>query len=150
MTINLYQMTPRISYPGILDFLGCTFSCISHSHIYICFRCPFSAPLIHKCRYPFIIQLSDTPSDRLLSRLNTAHHSGCTAIQYIPSFLSDVAYKPFVFFRCFIQHIGIAHIQCIFRLFSEITHHLFYILTFICLHCRFSQSPFSQISKTRI
>ena len=150
MTVNLDQMTPGISYSGILNFLGCTFSCVSHSHIHIRFRRPLPPSFIHKCRYSFVIQLSDAPPDRLLSRLNTTHHPGSTTIQYIPSFLSDVTYKSFVFLRCFIQHIGITHIQCIFRLFSEITHHLFYILTFICLHCCFSQSPFSQISKTRI
>ena len=67
MTVNLYQVTPGISYPGVLNFLGCTSGRIPHSHVHIGFWGPLSPSFIHECRNSFIIQLSDAPSNRLLS-----------------------------------------------------------------------------------
>ena len=148
MTINLYQMTPRISYPGILNFLGCTFSCISHSHIHIRFRCPLPPSFIHKCRYSFVIQLSNAPSNRLLSCLNTTHYSCSATVQNVPCLLRYIADETLVFLGCLVQHDCVAHIQHIFRLFSEAMHYTLHVLALISLYSFLSEPPPCHVSES--
>ena len=149
MTVDLYQVTPGISYPGVLNFLGCASGRISHSHIHIGFWSPLSPSLIYERRNSLIIQLSDAPSNRLLSRLNAAYHSSSATVQNVPCFLCYVTDKTFVFLRCLVQHDCVAHIQRIFRLFSEAVYYALHVLALVNLYSFLSQPPSCHVSESR-
>ena len=69
MGIDLNQIHTIITASGCLHLICSILGRVSHSHIHIGFRSPFTTTLVYKCRNAFVIELLNASPHSLLSGL---------------------------------------------------------------------------------